>query len=138
MPSFISKNGEWFPADEKTVITVAGEPQVYAGKDRAAVEVIAKENGITPEEAIEQEAKIGMPAADDPQIQELARQRGMTVEQWMEKNKPTERQIKAQAEAQGKVVTHKQVKTKKSVVETKGGFGGDKDFDPVKEFDKKS
>lgn len=42
MPSYVSHNGQWEPALEKVAITDKnGEPTVYQGKDRAALEAIA-------------------------------------------------------------------------------------------------
>jgi hypothetical protein len=42
MPSYVSHNGVWEPAIEKVAITDKnGEPVVYHGKDRAALEAIA-------------------------------------------------------------------------------------------------
>ncbi len=41
MPSYVSNNGVWEPAIEKVAITDKnGEPAVYHGKDRAALEAI--------------------------------------------------------------------------------------------------
>ena len=146
MPSFISKGGMWYPAQEKTVVNPAEsksnpqpgiDPFIHNGPDREAVAFIAKENGITPEEAIESNATVGMLAADDPQILEVARQHGMTVEQWMEKHKPTPKQVQLKEEADKKVVTHNQKKTKQDAQGGKGGFFAE-GSDAVKEFNKKS
>lgn len=146
MPSFISKGGEWHPAQEKTVVNPAesksnpqpgAEPFIHNGPDREAVEFIAKENGISPEEAVESKATIGTLAVDDPQILEVARQHGLTVEQWMEKHKPTPKQVALKEEADKKVVTHNQKKTKKDAQGGKGGFFNESS-DPVKEFNSKS
>jgi len=42
MPSFISNNGVWEPAMEKVaLVDKKGEPIIYEGKDRAALEMIA-------------------------------------------------------------------------------------------------
>lgn len=45
MPSYISKDGKWSPAKEKVAIKNAkGEPEVYEGPDRAALEEIKAGN----------------------------------------------------------------------------------------------
>ena len=42
MPSYISNNGVWEPAMEKVaLVDKKGEPVIYEGKDRAALEAIA-------------------------------------------------------------------------------------------------
>ena len=158
MPSFVSKGGEWFPAKEKAMVDMANaksgrvvdaEPYVYEGLDREAVLFIAKEHGIISDDIkkpwaeILQEVKdrglsTGMKVADDPQIMQLARDRGMTLDQYLEQNKPTPKQVKDQAEAQAKPVTHSSQAPKSGVqTGTKGGFYDPDHSDPVKEFNKK-
>lgn len=128
MPSFISKGGEWYAAEEKAVNRDTGD--VYQGKDREASAYIAQETG-------GQSDHIGMKAAEDPQMLEVARQHGLTIEQWMERNKPTPQQEKVQKEAQAEVVTHKDAPKKAAVrTGTKGGFIPE-GSDHVSEFLKK-
>ena len=127
MPSFISVNGEWKAAKEKAVNIKTGE--IYEGPDREATDIIKTETGGLGE-------SIGMKSEEDPQIMEVARQHGLTVEQWMSRNKPSDAQLKAQAAAQTKVVTHQPESPKPQAAKSKGGFvDGDKDF--VQDFNKK-
>jgi len=45
MPSYVSLNGEWKPALEKvSIVNKKGEPEIYQGEDRAALEEIAAGN----------------------------------------------------------------------------------------------
>jgi len=134
MPSYISVGGVWKPAHEKAVDINTGD--VHDGLDREATEFIAQENGITPKEVIEQGATIGMKSSEDPQMLEVARQHGLTIEQWMERNKPTPKQEADTKKAQAEVVTHKNTVGRPRKELTKGGFSdGDSDF--VKEYNKK-
>lgn len=128
MPSFISIEGKCYPAMEKAVNRETGE--VYEGPDREAVRFIAQETGLSVEDVIKTKAYVGMSCIDDPQILEVARQRNMTIEEYMKINAPTPKQVQIQKEAQSKVVTHTQVKTKEDNVGGLGGF-----FDPEKKQD---
>ena len=121
MASFNSIVGLWFPAKEKAVHRETGD--IYEGEDREAVRFIAQEKGLTVEEVIEQKAYIGTPVSEDPQIIELARNRNMSVEDYLDKNKPTPQQVKIQKDAQTKTVTH-QAPPKHEEVDhgTDGGF----------------
>jgi len=108
MPSWISPNGIWKPAKERVYDEKKGE--MYEGPDRAALEVLAERN-------IEH---LGIEVKDDPQVFELARQRGLTVEQYLEMHKPMGKQQKEKELAQGKIVDHKD-QPKKQGVRTRGG-----------------
>ena len=133
MPSFISVGGEWFAAKEKTVVTPkdGAEPYIYEGPDREAAELIKQETG-------GQSDHIGMKVQDDPQLMQLARDRGLTLEQYLEQHKPTPKQEEIRKEEQAKVVTHVAPPPKPGVdTGTKGGFYDSTQSDPVKEFIKK-
>ena len=128
MPSYISKNGEWFAAQEKAVNVDTGE--VYLGPDREASEFIKTETGGNSDH-------IGIKANEDPQMIEVARQHGLSIDEWMARHKPTEAQEKIRIEAQSKVVDQMKPSVKKpGVGNTKGGFV-DKDDDFVKDYLKK-
>ena len=131
MPNFISNGGEWTAAKEKVLVQPKeGEAFLYEGPDRAAEEIIKKESGGLSD-------KIGMPASQDPQMLEVARQHGLTMDQWMERNKPNPAQEENIKKARSKTVTHSPEPKKPSVdTGTKGGFV-DRDGDYVKDFDKK-
>ena len=77
MPSWISRDGEWFPRNEHAVLPhLAGtKDEVYDGPDRAAMEELAKIYGVD-EEGFPKEVKIGVHFKDDPMMQDLARQLG--------------------------------------------------------------
>jgi hypothetical protein len=117
MPSWKSINGVWKPAHERTYD--GKKDEMYEGPDRAAMEVL-EEKGLET---------LGMPVENDPQIMELARQRNQTVKQYMKQNAPLPSQLKAQEEAQTKVIDHKEAPKKRGVqprgggVTIRGGFG---------------
>lgn len=116
MPSFISKNGIWNPARERsTYIDSDGQPQIYDGPDRAATKFIAEEGGV-----------VGQDATQDPQVLQASRNMGFpTVEAYLAHFKPTAKQEAEVAEAQSKIVTHVNPEPKTGVDPTLGGF-----FDP--------
>jgi hypothetical protein len=118
----------WFAADEVHVDRETGE--VYKGPDREASAFIKQETGGLSD-------NIGMKATEDPQIMEVARQHGLTVEQWMERNKPSDAQVKAKVEADAKVVTHRDQDPKPEVeTSTLGGFN-DADVSPIDAYEAK-
>lgn len=98
MPSFISKDGVWEPAKEKAAIVNAkGEPEIYSGPDRAAVEYM-KEQGATT---------LGTHFTKDPEVIMRARQMNMTVEEFCNTKYYTdEMRAKDYAAASKEVVTH--------------------------------
>lgn len=115
MPSFISKNGIWEPAQEKAFDPKTGD--MYIGPDREAKKYIEENGGM-----------VGMKSSEDPQIIEIAENRRMTVEQWMEKNAPKIEQVEAKKIADEQVVTHTPGPKKRGVKPSKGGF-----YDPSTE-----
>lgn len=126
MPSFISKNGNWEAAKEKAVDINTGE--VYVGPDREASKIIEEETGGLGK-------TIGMNANEDPQMLEVARQHGLTIEQWMERNKPS-KEVEAKIEQDRQIVNeHKPGRPRKRQEVTKGGFYDGES--PVEAFNKK-
>ena len=125
MPTFVSKDGQWFAAKEKAVHRETGE--VYEGPDREATKFIKQETGGNQE-------WIGTPVAEDTQIAELARHHNMTVDEYLTKNKPTPKQVALKVEADAKVADHKSEPPKPGVDKTDGGFF---EKDVVKEFNQK-
>ena len=117
MPSWKSIAGIWKPAKERAYD--GKKDEIYEGPDRAAKEVL-EEQGLE---------FLGLEVKNDPQIMELARQRNQTVEQYLEQNKPLEKEVKAQEEAHAKVVDHRDAPKKRGVkprgggVTISGGFG---------------
>ena len=117
MPSWNSINGVWKPKHERCYD--GKKDEIYEGPDRAATDVLTEKN-------LEH---LGMPAENDPQIQELARQRNQTVKQYMKQNAPLPSQVKEQEEAQAKIADHKDAPKKRGVkprgggVTITGGFG---------------
>lgn len=122
MPSYISVDGKWFAAKEKAVDRNTGD--LYEGPDREASKFIK-------EETAAQQDWIGTPVAEDSQIAELARHHNLTVQEYLEKNKPTPKQAALKVEADAKVVDHKAAPTKPGVSSSDGGFY---EKDVVKEF----
>jgi len=115
MPSFISIGGVWKPAQEKTVVEGQdGSPEIYEGLDRAAKEVLEKENV----------SSLGMDVTKDPENIMRARQLGMTVDEFLKLNEPPTPETKAAEEKKKNlVVDHATPKKKRGVRSTKGGFG---------------
>ena len=118
MPSFISKGGDWKPANEKAVNLRTGE--VYTGPDREASAAI-KENG----------GRMGRLATQDPENIMRARQLNMSVEEYLALGTPPKEEQEAAAKkADEAVVDHKQDAPKKRMVrnvsggvDVHGGFG---------------
>ena len=74
MPNYNSKDGKWFPAKEKVSLVdkTTGEPYIYEGPDRAALETL-KETG---------EEFLGKDFHDDPDIMNRAHERKQTVDEF--------------------------------------------------------
>jgi hypothetical protein len=117
MPSFVSKNGIWEPAQEKAYDPKSGE--IYVGPDRAAT-IVEKENG----------GPLGQDGLIDPQNLQAARNMGFaTVDEMFKAMTPTPKQVEDIAKAQVKVVDHKDQEPKQGVSgPTDGGF-----YDPEHE-----
>ncbi len=120
MPTFVSKNGIWKPARERTsYIDKDGVPQIYDGPDRAASEFEAQEGGT-----------VGQDALKDPQLLQASRNAGFpTLEAYLEYFKPSEKELKNVEEAQASTIAHK-ITPPVEPVETGtlgGHFDGDKE-----------
>jgi hypothetical protein len=78
MPSYISKNGEWVPANEKVAITLKdGTPSIYSGPDRAAMDYL-KEQGVD---------KLGVHFTKDTEFVNRVRQvHNMSMKEYMDAN----------------------------------------------------
>lgn len=137
MPSFISVDGVWTAAKEKVSDSARGIE--HDGPDREAIKFIAQEKGISVAEAIKENASIGMPASEDPEMFEVAKKHGFnSVEDYLKAKKPTVAQEAEIKKARSKVVTHKDEPRKPGVdTGTKGGFYDGEKSDPIKEFNKK-
>lgn len=117
MPSWISKMGIWGPAKERAYDPKKDE--IYEGPDRAALEVLKEENV----------DHLGMEVENDPQLLEVAQRYGMTVPQYLERFKPSQKQVEETTKAQEVVQDHKDAPKKRGVkprgggVTISGGFG---------------
>jgi hypothetical protein len=120
MPTFVSKQGEWFAAKEVAVLPIdhkAGRerPEIYEGDDREASKMIAENNG----------KPLGMKSEHDPQLINLARQQGMTIHEYLDMYQEDIKQDKKnQAAALEKPTTHEAPKRKRGVVTQGGKFEG--------------
>ena len=115
MPSFVSKNGIWYPAKERAVNQETGD--LYEGPDREAVKIIKEETG-------SEKGTLGIDVTKDPDNIMRARQLGMTVEEFLKLNvPPTEEQKKAEVAKENLVVTHTSPKPKQGVRSGRGNFG---------------
>ena len=95
MPSYNSKDGIWKPKKEKVAITNKnGEPAVYEGPDRAAVEYL-KEQGVT---------HLGQHFSKDPEVIMRARQLNMSVDEFCQTAYYTEEMRQRDYEAKDKEV----------------------------------
>jgi hypothetical protein len=122
MPSFVSKGGIWEPAIEETVVKKVQpdgsiKHELYHGPDREAEKYIADNGGV-----------VGILNVDDPQIIEIAENKRMKVQEYIERFGPKPEQIKAKEIADKEVVTHATVKGKKGVQPSDGGFGSHTDL----------
>ena len=77
MPSYVSKDGVWYPAKEHVVLPhLTGTPnEVYDGPDRAAEFELAQTFGID-EDGKPKETTFGMDFRTDPELINRARQLG--------------------------------------------------------------
>jgi len=123
MPTFVSKNGMWNPAKERTsYIDKDGVPQIYDGPDRAASEFIEQEGGT-----------VGQDALKDPQLLQASRNAGFpTLEAYLEYFKPTAQEVEAVEKAQANTIAHK-VTPAVEPVET-GTLGGHYDGETTNEL----
>ena len=124
MPTFVSKNGVWEPANERAFDPKTGE--IYQGPDRAAKEVIEANGGPMDQDALK-----------DPQLLQASRNAGFTsVEEYIKyyEQKPAEKA--ALKEAQEKIVTHANPTPKEGVGNTVGGFN-DEDSSPLEVMEAK-
>ena len=113
MPNYISDNGSWKPAHERTFDPKLGE--IYDGPDRAAKSFIESEGG-----------KVGQDATKDPQLLQAARNMGFpTVEEYLNYFKPTDKQVEEKKIADEKIIDHKLQEPKPGVEPTLGGFHDD-------------
>jgi hypothetical protein len=136
MPSFVSVDGKHYAAKEKAVDIRTGE--IYEGPDREAVKFIAQELGVSIQDVINGNLYIGMDAADDPEMTEVAKKHGFNnVAEYMKAKRPSAKELEQIKVNQSKVVTHQPERLKAGVdTGTKGGFFDEKS-DAVKEFNKK-
>ena len=129
MPSFVSKQGLWDAAHERVAyVDKEGQPQIYDGPDRAALEFIQKEGGT-----------VGQDALQDPQLLQASRNAGFnTLAEYLAHFAPRPKEVEAINKAHGEVVTHKlpQSKPMTNAIGTKGGFNSD-DETPLQAMEKK-
>lgn len=142
MPTFNSApDGKWYPAEEEVVVTPkdGSSPFIYKGKDREASIMIAKEHGVSAEEAIEKNLSIGVSVYENPDILALAQYRNMSVEEYIKRNQPTKEQEALRQKEQAKIITHSNPTPKPAVepIGSKGGFYDPQKTDALKEFNKK-
>jgi outer membrane biosynthesis protein TonB len=109
--------GIWGPAKER--VYDPKKDEIYEGPDRAAMDVLREEN-------VE---SLGMAVEGDPQLLEVAQRYHMTVPEYLQRFKPSVKQV-AQTEEAAKVVQdHKEPPKKRGVqprgggVTIRGGFG---------------
>ena len=119
MPTYNSNRGVWTPAHEETYIDYSQSKfkvnkgrkgKFYSGPDRAATEQLMEIG----------EDHLGMDVANDPQLMDVAQKYNITVEQYLERFKPTAKQESAKLEADKKIVDHS-APTSKAGVNPQGG-----------------
>lgn len=94
MPSYVSNNGVWEPAKEKVaILDKQGEPAVYEGKDRAALEAIA--NGDVTSQPFWKDTEF---------INRVRQVHNMSMEEYMKANGFDEKTSKAEFEKKMEVV----------------------------------
>lgn len=125
MPNYVSHNGNWVPALEKVAITDKdGNPKIYEGQDRAALEEI-KAGNITSQ-----------PFWKDTEFINRVRQvHNMSMEEYMKANGFDEKTSKADFEKKLSVVNTHAAPVKKRATKFRSGgtntagTGGDKSGD---------
>lgn len=112
MPTFVSNNGVWEPALEKVAITDKnGEPAVYSGKDRAALEAIA--NGDVTSQPFWKDTEF---------INRVRQVHNMSMKEYMDANGFDEKTSKAEFEKKLAVVNlHKPITRKPAKKQRSGG-----------------
>lgn len=124
MPNFVSRMGKWHAAKEIAVLPMDPEkgrmkPEIYEGPDRQAMVAITK-NGNKP---------LGMDARQDMQMINLARQHGMTVDEYLAMHKEEiEEASRIQDELSAEPIKHEPAPKHEAVKSPKtgkyeGGFG---------------
>lgn len=119
MPTFISRDGVWEPAKEKVIVNKKVgkdqiEPEIYEGPDRAATDEL-KTHGVKT---------FGMHYKQDNQLLMRAKQLGMTLDEYIKANEPTEAEVQKDKETKDKiVVTHQPQKKKPGLKTASGGKG---------------
>lgn len=113
MPSYISKDGIWEPRNEKVaLVDKNGEPYIYEGKDRAALEYMA-EQGVD---------SLGIDFRKDPEVIMHARQLNMTVEEFCQTATFTDKmRNEAYLRAKGEVNLHRPLPRKPATKQRSGG-----------------
>lgn len=117
MASFDSKDGVWIPKTEKVALVEreSGEPFIYEGPDRAALDYLKKE-GVD---------HLGVHFTKDADIIFRAKQLNMTLEEFCELHKNTEAERKKTFDAaHATKVLHRPTPRKEGVKD----LGGGKDF----------
>lgn len=112
MPSYVSKNGVWEPAIEMvSIINAKGEPDVYKGKDRAALEAIA--NGDITSQPFWKDTEF---------INRVRQVHNMSMEEYMKANGFDEKTSNAEFEKKlSQVVMHKPLARKPAKKQRSGG-----------------
>ena len=120
MPTFDSKRGLWSPAKEDVYVDYSQskfkknrnrESFHHVGPDRAAAEQLKEAD----------QEHFGMDVANDPQLMEVAQKFNMTVPQYLDKFKPTDKQVAIKEKADKRVVKHALPVAKRGVSPQGGG-----------------
>jgi hypothetical protein len=123
MPTWISNQGEWYPAKEHAVLPhLSGtDREVYDGPDRAALHALWVESG-KPEDAKKCLDHLGANFKNDPDFVNRVRQLGFdTVDKYLAFIGYNEKKATAEAEANMVKVTSHQVLKRAKAIENDGG-----------------
>lgn len=112
MPSYVSNNGVWEPALEKVALIdkKTGEPTIYSGKDRAALEAIA--NGDVTSQPFWK---------DTEWINRVRQLHNMTMKEYMDANGFDEKTSKAEFEKKLAIVNLHKAEVRKPAKKQRSG-----------------
>lgn len=115
MPSWVSKNGVVVPAKEKVALTdpKTGEPYIYEGDDRAALEYLKEQNA----------THLGRPFWEDPELIGRVRQiHNCSMKEYMEMMGFDEKTTLVEIEKNlSQPITHTEPKRNKATRQRSGG-----------------
>ena len=119
MPNWISNRGKWTPAKEDVYVDYA-QSKFKANKGRKSFHHTGEDRAAKQRLEESGEEFLGMDVANDPQLLEVAQKYNITVEEYLERFKPSEKQMAIKAKAE-KVINDHSLPVGKPGVRPQGG-----------------